>query len=122
MKRYKALCISVTYFNLLSSFESEEKNPLRDISIRQNYESLIGEMNLRLGVSRRRSCTPCKCRRDGPQLQLQNYYNSVVLAWNLGTFCQARNASLTICSARTLEKGWGVHSHHVSVGGAVLAP
>ena len=68
------------------------------------------------------SYTPCKCRRGGPQLEPQNYYNSVVLAWNLGTFCQARNASLTICSTRTLEKGWGVHSHHVSVGGAVLAP
>ena len=56
MKRYKALCISVTYFNLLSSFESEEKNPLRDISLKQNYESLIGEMNLRLGVSRTWTC------------------------------------------------------------------
>ena len=69
-----------------------------------------------------RSYTPCECRRGGPQLEPQNYYNSVVLAWNLGKFCQARNASLTICSTRTLEKGWGVHSHHVSVGGAVLAP
>ena len=50
----------------------------------------------------------------------------IVLACNLGTFCQARNASLTICRRRPLEKGWGVgggaHSHHVSVGGAVLAP
>ena len=69
-----------------------------------------------------RSYAPCGCRRGGPQLEPQNYYNSVVLAWNLGTFCQARNASLTICSTRTLEKGWGVHSHSVSVGGAVLAP
>ena len=66
--------------------------------------------------------TPCKCRRGGPQLEPLNYYNSVVLAWNLGTFSQARNTSLTICRTRTLEKGWGVHSHHVSVGGAVLAP
>ena len=56
MKKYATLCISVTHFSLLSSFESEEKNPLRDISLRQNYESLIGEMNLRLGVSRTRTC------------------------------------------------------------------
>ena len=41
---------------LLSSFESEEKNPLRDISLRQNYESLIGEMNLRLFISRTWTC------------------------------------------------------------------
>ena len=46
---YKTLRISVTHFSLLSSFESEEKNPLRDISLRQNYEILIGEMNFRLG-------------------------------------------------------------------------
>ena len=56
MKRYKTLCISVTDFSLSSSFESEEKNPLRDISLRQNYESLISEMNLRLGVSRTWTC------------------------------------------------------------------
>ena len=53
---YKTLCISVTHFSLSSSFESEEKNPLRDISLRQNYESLTGEMNLRLGVSRTWTC------------------------------------------------------------------
>ena len=29
---------------------------LRDISLRQNYESLIGEINLRLGVSRMWTC------------------------------------------------------------------
>ena len=56
MKMYKTLRISVTHFSLLSSFESEEKNPLRDISLRQNYEILIGEMNFRLGVSRTWTC------------------------------------------------------------------
>ena len=33
-----------------------------------------------------RSFTPCDCRRGGPQLEPQSYYNSIVLAWNLGTF------------------------------------
>ena len=56
MKMYKTLCISVTHFSLSSSFESEEKNPLRDILLRQNYERLIGEMNLRVGVSRTWTC------------------------------------------------------------------
>ena len=33
-----------------------------------------------------RSFTTRDCRRGGPQLEPQAYYNSIVLAWNLGTF------------------------------------
>ena len=67
MKRYKTLCISVTHFSLLSSFESEEKNPLRNISLRQNYESLIGEMNLRLGVCQESVFFLCQNLRISPK-------------------------------------------------------
>ena len=35
---YKTLRISVTHFSLLSSFESEEKNPLRDMAKLRNFD------------------------------------------------------------------------------------
>ena len=100
MKRHKTLCISVTHFSLLSSFESEEKNPLRDISLRQNYESLIGEMNLRLVVSRTWTCQKsvfflCQNLRISPKSVVKfvspYFWNMGSEGWKIAGWQESRN-------------------------------